>query len=47
VITGQFPQHRQSGDGRRLTDDAEVLAEPPGEIVPERLHHRGVVIDQK
>jgi hypothetical protein len=44
---GQPPQHRQPGGGRRLTDDAEVLAEPPREIVPERPGGPGVVIDHE
>ncbi len=47
VQFGQPAQHRQPGGGRRLTDDAEVLAEPPGEIVPERAGGPGVVIDHE
>ena len=47
VLVGQLAQHRQTRGGRRLTDDAEVLAEPPAEIVPERVHDPGVVIDHE
>jgi len=38
---------RQSRGGRRLGDDAEVFAEPPAEIVSQRVHHPGVVIDHE
>ena len=47
VLAGQLAQRRQSGGGRRLADDAEVLAEPPAEIVAERVHDPGVVIDHE
>jgi hypothetical protein len=47
VLVGQFAQRRQSRGGRRLGDDAEVFAEPPAEIVPERVHHPSVVIDHE
>jgi hypothetical protein len=36
VHLGKPAQRRQPCSGRRLTNDAEVLAKPPGEIVPER-----------
>ncbi len=44
---GHLAQPRQPGGGRRLTDDPEVLAEPPAEIVAERVHHPGLVIDHE
>ena len=47
VLVGQLPQHRQSGGGRRLTDDPKVCAEPPAEIVSEGVHHPGIVIDHE
>ena len=47
VLAGQRAQRRQSRGGRRLTDDAEVFAEPPTEIVSERVHDPGVVIDHE
>jgi hypothetical protein len=47
VPVGQATQRRQSNGTRRLTDDAEVSAEPPAEIVSERVHHPGVVIDHE
>ena len=39
--------HLQPGGCRRLTDDPEVLAKPPGEIVPERVGGPGVVVDDE
>jgi hypothetical protein len=47
VQLGQPAQRGQPRGRRRLTDDAEVLTEPPGEIVPERAHERRVVIDRE
>ena len=47
VLAGQPAQRRQPHGGRRLTDDAEIFAEPPAEIVPERVHDLGVVVDHE
>jgi hypothetical protein len=44
---GQGAQRGQPGGRRRLADDAEVLAEPPAQIVTERLHHPDVVVDHE
>jgi len=44
---GQLAQHRQSCDGRRLTDDAKVFAESPAEILLQRVHHPDVVVDHE
>ena len=37
VLVGQFAQRRQSSGGRRFSDHAKVFAEPPTEIVLERV----------
>ncbi len=42
-----FAQRGQPGGGRRLADDAEVFAESPAEIVPERAGDPGVVIEHE
>jgi hypothetical protein len=47
LLAGQFAQHLQSRGGRRGTDHAEVLAEPPAEIMPECPHDPGVIIDHE
>jgi len=47
VLVGQFAQRRQSSGDRRVTDDAKVFAEPPAEIVSERVHDSGVVINHE
>jgi hypothetical protein len=47
ALVGESAQRRQSRGGRRLADDAEVPAEPPGEIVLERGYHADVVIDRE
>ena len=47
VLVGQLAQHRQSCGRRRLTDDAKVFAESPAEILSQRVHHPGVVIDHE
>ena len=47
VLAGQFAQGRESCGGRRLGDDTKVVAEPPAEIVPQRLDDPGVVIDHE
>ena len=47
VLIGQIAQHRQSRGGRRGTDNPEILAEPPAEIVPQCPHDPRVIIDHE
>ena len=47
VLIGQLAKHRQSRGGRRGTDNPEILAEPPAEIVPQGPHDPGVIIDRE
>jgi hypothetical protein len=44
---GQLAQFRQPGAGGRVADDAEVLAEPPAEVRPERGGDPGIAIDDE
>jgi hypothetical protein len=44
---GQLAQCRQPGVGGRLADDAEVLAEPPVEVLPQRSGDPGIAIDHE
>jgi hypothetical protein len=44
---GQLAQRHQSSSGGPLTDHAEVFPEPPAEIVMQRAHDLGVVIDHE
>ena len=43
----QPAQRGEPRGGRRFTDDVEVLAEPPAEIILERVQHPGVVVDHE
>jgi hypothetical protein len=47
ALIRQSAQRRQSHGSRRLTDHPEVLTEPVTEIIPQRLHYPGVVIDHE
>ena len=47
VPIGQPAQRRQPCGGPRLTDDTEVPAELAAQIIPERAHHPGVVVDHE
>ena len=47
VLVSQFAQDREPGGRRRLPDHAEVLTEPPAEIVAERVHDARVIVDHE
>jgi hypothetical protein len=47
VLASQFAQDGEPGSGRQLADDAEVLTEPPAQIVAERVHDPRVIVDHE
>ncbi len=47
AAVGQLAQGREPGGGRRLADDAELPAEPAGQVIAQRVHRAGIAVDRE
>jgi hypothetical protein len=43
----QFAQGSEPGGGRGLADDAELPAEPAGQVSPQRVHRAGIPVHRE